>query len=80
MFDNDRKGKVIVPWNLFVIPLFFNIQRNVKQFLSGKRCNSRNDFVLQLVATRDKLKNIEKQLLTAISLYKKRMEWLTSER
>eukprot|EP00794_Sanderia_malayensis_P007171 gene7171-7977_t len=35
--------------------------------------------VYNLVATRDKLRNIEKQLQQAVLLYKKRLEWLTSE-
>jgi len=35
--------------------------------------------VYNLVATRDKLKIIEKQLLQAITLYKKRLDWLTTE-
>eukprot|EP00795_Rhopilema_esculentum_P000270 gene270-9918_t len=36
--------------------------------------------VYNIVATRDKLKIIEKQLQHAIVLYKKRLDWLTSER
>ena len=40
----------------------------------------KNCFLQQLVATRDKLKIIEKQLVHAINLYKKRLDWLTCER
>ena len=38
-----------------------------------------NEF-LQLVASQEKLGSIENQLKQAISLYKKRLEWLTTER
>ena len=36
-------------------------------------------YVSQLACTKDQLKQVEARLLQAIAMYKRRLEWLTSE-
>ena len=66
------------PWD----PCF--VYKSLENF-STKECfwgfqKWKNLRLWQLVASKEKLRMIESQLKQAISLYKRRLEWLTTER